>query len=116
MLREALRVGVALAVSSGMLFYGVKRSDEPTLDCITVNGGADDYKLLVVGESWACDGRLFPELPKAVSGRLQGKGVHACSLCFPAATRACYIPSCAKSSPRKNYMNIAGGNRIRSYL
>jgi hypothetical protein len=83
MLREALRVGIALAVSSGMLFYGVKRSDEPTLDCATVNGGANDYKLLVVGESWACGGRLFPELPKAVSERLEGRGVHACSLCFP---------------------------------
>ena len=83
MLRDALRASVALAVSGGMLFYGVKRSDDPSLQCTTVNGGASDYRVLVVGESWACDGRLFPELPRALSARLGGVGVHACSLCFP---------------------------------
>lgn len=84
MLRDALRIGVALAISSSALIFGIKRTDAPSLTCTTVNGGGGgDYRLLVVGESWACDGKLFPELPKMISERLGGRGVHACSLCFP---------------------------------
>jgi hypothetical protein len=109
MLREALRVGVALAVSSGVLIYGVKRSDEPTLSCITVNGGSDDYKLLVVGESWACDGKLFPELPKTVSDRLQGTGVHACSLCFPGRNSRHLYSELREKLPTEKLYEYCGG-------
>jgi len=109
MLREALRVGVFLAVSSGMLFYGVKRSDEPTLDCITVNGGADDYKMLVVGESWACGGRLFPELPRALSERIQGRGVHACNLCFPGRNSRLLYSELRDKLPREKLYEYCGG-------
>ena len=48
----------------------VKRTDEPVVRCEAVNSGANDYKILIVGESWASDGRIFPELPKFASARL----------------------------------------------
>ncbi|MGA8171201.1 MAG: SGNH/GDSL hydrolase family protein [Methylocystis sp.] len=109
MYREALRVGLALAVSSGMLFYGVKRSDAPTLDCVTVNDGADDYKLLVVGESWACDGKLFPELPKTISERLGGRGVHACSVCFPGRNSRHLYSELSEKLPNRKLYEMSGG-------
>ena len=31
---------------------------------------------------WASDGKILPELPRAVSKRLEGRGVQACSLGF----------------------------------
>lgn len=60
----------------------LKRTDEPSLACSLVNDGPNDYRVLVVGESWASDGKVFPELPKAVSERLGGRGVQACSIGF----------------------------------
>jgi hypothetical protein len=78
----AHKLAFVLAVTSGLTLLSLKRSDEPTLYCATANGGADDYRVLVIGESWASDGKILPELPRAVSTRLEGRGVIACSLGF----------------------------------
>lgn len=80
----AQRLAFILAVTGGLTLLGLKRSDEPTLHCASVNGAGDggDYNILVVGESWASDGKILPELPRAVSQRLQGHGVNACSIGF----------------------------------
>lgn len=78
----AHKLAFVLAVTSGLTLLSLKRSDEPTLYCANVNGGGDDYRILVIGESWASDGKVLPELPRAVSKRLEGRGVRACSLGF----------------------------------
>ncbi|RNJ49273.1 SGNH/GDSL hydrolase family protein [Methylocystis hirsuta] len=78
----AHKLAFVLAVTSGLTLLSLKRSDEPTLYCANVNGGADAYRILVIGESWASDGNILPELPRAVSKRLEGRGVQACSLGF----------------------------------
>ncbi|MFY9626828.1 MAG: SGNH/GDSL hydrolase family protein [Methylocystis sp.] len=110
MLRGTRRLGLLLAALSGVLVLGLKRSDAPTLDCVTVSGGDRDYKILVVGESWACYGRLFPELPQTVSERLQGRGVRACSLCFPGRnTKHLYSELREKLSKEKLYEFCGGG-------
>jgi hypothetical protein len=54
-----------LAVTSGLTLLSLKRSDEPTLYCANVNGGGDAYRILVIGESWASDGKILPELARA---------------------------------------------------
>ena len=111
MLREARRVGLLLAALSGALYFGVRRSDEPTLDCVTVNGGDGDYKMLVVGESWACAGKLFPELPKTVSDRLQGRGVQACSLCFAGRNSRHMYSELRDKFPKEKLYGPFGGGR-----
>ena len=78
----AHKLAFVLAVTSGLTLLSLKRSDEPTLYCANVNGGGDAYRILVIGESWASDGKILPELPRAVSKRLEGRGVQACSLGF----------------------------------
>ncbi|MBI1980836.1 MAG: SGNH/GDSL hydrolase family protein [Methylocystis sp.] len=78
----AQRLAFVLAVTGGLTLLSLKRSDEPTLSCATVNGGSNEYKVLIVGESWASYGKILPELPRAVSKRLQGRGVTACSIGF----------------------------------
>lgn len=76
------RAFFVLAVTTGLTLLTLKRTDEPAVTCSIVNTGANDYRVLVVGESWASDGKVFPELPKAVSERLGGRGVQACSIGF----------------------------------
>lgn len=76
------RAFVIFAVTSGLSLMSLKRTDQPSVACSVANGGADDYRVLVVGESWASDGKIFPELPQAVSKRLGGRGVKACSIGF----------------------------------
>ncbi|PPD45557.1 MAG: hypothetical protein CTY15_04005 [Methylocystis sp.] len=76
------RAFFVLFVTTGLTLLTVKRTDGPSVFCSQVNSGPDDYRVLVVGESWASDGKLFPELPNAVSHRLGGRGVHACSVGF----------------------------------
>ena len=78
----AQRLAFVLAVTSGLTLLSLKRSDEPTVSCASVNGGGDEYKILVIGESWASDGKLLPELPRAVADRLPDRGVKACSVGF----------------------------------
>lgn len=76
------RAFFVLTVTTGLTLLTVKRTDEPVVACSFVNDGPDAYRVLVVGESWASDGKLFPDLPKAVSKRLGGRGVEACSIAF----------------------------------
>jgi hypothetical protein len=76
------RAFFVLFVVTGLTLLTLKRTDEPSIACALVNSGADDYRVLVVGESWASEGKVFPELPKAVSKRLDGRGVQACSIGF----------------------------------
>lgn len=71
-----------LAVTTGLTLLTLKRTDEPVVACSLVNDGPNNYTVLVVGESWASDGKVFPELPKVVSKRLGGRGVQACSIGF----------------------------------
>lgn len=71
-----------LAVTTGLTLLAVKRTDEPVVVCSAVNAGSNAYRVLVVGESWASDGKVFPELPRSVSARLGGRGVEACSIGF----------------------------------
>jgi lysophospholipase L1-like esterase len=76
------RAFFVLAVTTGLTLLTLKRTDEPVVACSTINDGPDAYRVLVVGESWASDGKLLPELPRAVSARLGGRGVEACSIGF----------------------------------
>ncbi len=76
------RAFFVLAVTTGLTVLSLKRTDEPTVACSSVNSGPNDYRVLVVGESWASDGKVFPDLPRAVSRRLGGRGVQACSIGF----------------------------------
>lgn len=76
------RLAFVLAVTTGLTLLSLKRTDEPTLRCASVNSGADDYRVLVIGESWASDGKILPDLPRKVSERLKGRGVDACSVGF----------------------------------
>jgi lysophospholipase L1-like esterase len=83
MLHSVLRSSLVLAaLGVVLLLVFVKRTDEPAVACATANPADSDYKMLVVGESWAAGGKFFPELPAAVSARLGGRGVHACSVGF----------------------------------
>jgi hypothetical protein len=104
-----LRILLALAISIGALIYAVKRSDPPSIACETVNGGADDYNVLIVGESWACDGKLFPELPNTLSERLKGRGVHACSLCFPGRNSRHLYAELVEKLPKDKLYQLNGG-------
>jgi len=83
MLQGLLRLGLLLAVAAGALTFGLKRADEPTVECTRTEGTGRDYRLLVVGESWASGGKFFPELPQAISDRLHGRAVEACAIAFP---------------------------------
>jgi hypothetical protein len=76
------RAFFVLFVTTGLTLLTLKRTDEPSIVCSQINSGPDDFRVLVIGESWASDGKLFPELPKAVSARLGGRGVQACSIGF----------------------------------
>ena len=68
-------VSVLLILSSLLLIWLMQRSDHPSINCSTINNGANNYNILIVGESWASDGKLFPELPLITSARLNGRGV-----------------------------------------
>lgn len=82
LLPHVKRATFVLFVTSSLTLLAVKRSDGPSVACSEINAGPDAYRVLVVGESWASDGKVFPELPKTVSERLGGRGVVACSVGF----------------------------------
>jgi hypothetical protein len=71
-----------LFVTTGLTLLTLKRTDAPSVYCATAAGGADHYRVLVIGESWASDGKLLPELPEAASKRLGGRSVEACTVGF----------------------------------
>jgi hypothetical protein len=105
----AQRLAFVLAVTGGLSLLSLKRSDEPSVDCATVNGGDGDYNILVVGESWASDGKLLPELPRAVSERLQGRGVKACSIGFAGRNSRLLYSELREKFPRENLYRLFAG-------
>jgi hypothetical protein len=69
-------------VATALGLLAVKRTDEPVITCSIINDSPDAYRVLILGESWTSDGKLFPDLPRAVSKRLGGRGVNACAVAF----------------------------------
>ncbi len=111
MLPGVRRLAFVLAVTSGLTLLSLKRSDEPTLSCATVNGGDSDYKVLVIGESWASDGKILPELPKAVSERLQGRGVQACSIGFTGRNSRLLYSELRDKFPKEKLYRLFDGKK-----
>ena len=67
----------AVLVPLGYLQY---RPSQPEIRCADSNP-ASGLNVLVVGESWAAGGRLFPELNTEIAHRETGP-VHVCSMAF----------------------------------
>jgi GDSL-like Lipase/Acylhydrolase family len=90
MLRAVTVIAGLMAIAA--LAYGHARSARlvarPVPSCSRVAGAGPELKILIVGESWANLGRLLPELPRAVSKRLNGRAVLACSIGFSGAHTA----------------------------
>lgn len=106
LLRRAFFV---LFVTTGLTLLMVKRTDGPTIACSTVNGGADDYRVLAIGESWASDGKLLPELPQAVSARLGGRGVQACTIGFAGRNSRLLYSELREKFPRSRLYSLFDG-------
>lgn len=101
-------IGIALC---DVLLLNLKRTDEPSLNCASVNAGGNDYKILVVGESWAADGKVFPELPEAVSARLHGRGVRACSLGFSGRNSRLLYVELREKFPKRELYGLFDGTK-----
>jgi hypothetical protein len=110
-LRTVRRLSSVLGVLVVVLLFGLKRTDEPTVDCATVNSGSSDFKILVVGESWAADGKIFPELPRTVSDRLRGRGVQACSIGFPGRNSRLLYLELREKFPKEKLYALFGGKK-----
>lgn len=106
------RVTFVLMVTSGLTLLSVKRTDEPSVNCSMVTGFGADYRILVVGESWSSDGKLFPELPKAVSQRLKGRGVQACSIGFNGRNSRLMYSELREKFPKERIKQIAGDKKL----
>lgn len=111
MLPGVRRLAFVLAVTSGLTILSLKRSDEPTLSCATVNGGDSDYRILVIGESWASDGKILPELPKAVSERLRERGVQACSIGFTGRNSRLLYSELREKFPKEKLYRLFDGKK-----
>jgi hypothetical protein len=111
MLQWALRLGCLLAGMGCIFLLGLKRSDEPVAACMTVNGGERDYRILVVGESWASGGKFFPELPQTLSERLHGRGVAACSIGFSGRSSRHLYLELVEKFPKEKIYALFGGKR-----
>jgi hypothetical protein len=109
MLRWVRRLSLVLGVSSSLLLLGLKRADAPALTCSRVKGGDGDYKILVVGESWASDGKIFPDLPRSVSDRLRGRGVQACSIGFSGRNSRLLYSELRESFPKERLYRLFAG-------
>jgi len=105
-LRRAL---IVLAVTGGAAILSLKRTDAPSIHCSTVNSGVNDYRILIVGESWAADGKLFPELVQAVSKRLNGRGVEACSVAFNGRNSRHLYAELQEKYPKYKLYSLFGG-------
>ncbi|MBL1257413.1 SGNH/GDSL hydrolase family protein [Methylocystis sp. Sn-Cys] len=99
-----------LAVVTGLGLLSLKRSDAPTVDCSLVNDGPNNYRILVVGESWASDGKIFPDLPRTVSERLDGRGVRACSIGFNGRNSRLLYAELRKKFPKDRLSSLFEGN------
>lgn len=106
-LRRALFL---LAVVTGLGLLSLKRADAPTVDCSLVNDGPDNYRILVVGESWASDGKIFPDLPRTVSERLGGRGVQACSIGFNGRNSRLLYSELREKFPKHRLYSLYRGN------
>jgi lysophospholipase L1-like esterase len=82
MLNWLLRLVLGALIIGTTVLINLKRTDEPAFYCVALNSGSNPYRVLVVGESWAAGGKVFPELPMSISDRLKGRGVEACSIGF----------------------------------
>jgi len=103
------RAFFVLFVSTVLGLLTVKRTDEPVVTCSLVNDGPDNYRVLIVGESWASDGKLFPELPKAVSERLHGRGVDACAVAFNGRNSRLLYSELREKFPRPRLYSLFQG-------
>lgn len=99
-----------LAVVTGLGLLSLKRADAPTVDCSLVNDGPDNYRILVVGESWASDGKIFPDLPRTVSERLDGRGVQACSIGFNGRNSRLLYSELREKFPKHRLYSLYRGN------
>jgi hypothetical protein len=103
------RAFFVFAVVTGLTLLSLKRTDEPTVACSSVGGGSNDYRILVVGESWASDGKVFPDLPNAVSQRLGGRGVQACSIGFNGRNSRLLYWELREKFPKYKLYSLYGG-------
>jgi len=111
-------VSELLILSPLLLIWLMQRSDQPSINCSTINSGANNYNnynILIIGESWASDGKLFPELPLITSARLNGRGVMACSIGFSGRnSKLLYYELREKFSKEmiRNLFNNAAPNKL----
>lgn len=103
------RAFFVLFVSTVLGLLTLKRTDEPVVTCSLVNDGPDNYRVLIVGESWASDGKLFPELSKAVSARLGGRGVDACAVAFNGRNSRLLYSELRDKYPRPRLYSLFSG-------
>ncbi|WP_244430871.1 SGNH/GDSL hydrolase family protein [Methylocystis sp. ATCC 49242] len=106
------RAAFILMVTGGLTLLTLKRTDEPSIGCAIVDGHAPDYRILVVGESWASGGKLLPELPKAVSERLGGRGVQTCSIGFNGRNSRLLYTELREKFPKEKIESIANGKKL----
>jgi hypothetical protein len=111
MLHWALRLSCLLIGIGCTFLLGLKRTDNATVSCTTVNGGEHDLRLLVVGESWASGGKFFPELPRTISERLHGRGVEACAIGFSGRNSQHLYSELADRFPKEGIYALFGGKR-----
>jgi hypothetical protein len=102
-------VVLSLLVSATVAMLSIKRTDVPIINCDGANSGVNDYKILIVGESWASDGRIFPELPRFASARLDGRGVTACSIGFSGRNSRLLYHELVEKFPRSRIRGLFGG-------
>jgi lysophospholipase L1-like esterase len=103
------RAFFVMFVATALGLFAVRRTDEPVVTCSLVNDGPDNYRVLIVGESWASDGKLFPELPKAVSERLGGRGVDACAVAFNGRNSRLLYTELRDKYPRPRLYSLYAG-------
>lgn len=72
----------AVLLLCGCALYVYKQSpyDPVKATCARSGKGEGNYKMLVVGDSWAAGSLFFPELPQSMSAKMAGKPVTACSI------------------------------------
>lgn len=93
-------IGVSYALNSRPIPYD--------LHCASAGSGPVQYRILVIGESWASKGRLLPDLPDAVAKR-SGAAVRACQLGWSGATTAKLITGVRESRGQSEAEGRLGG-------
>lgn len=103
------------AVTFGFILT-LKRADTATVDCAKVGGDEEPYRVLVIGESWAAYGKLFPELPENLSKRMDGKPVIACSIAFSGRNTRLLYTELRDTFPKSRIYRELYGNHIPDKL